>query len=146
MLAKRGVNERLRIFTTQTRGPRKVPQRSEDTLWGIRSDRATDEPTAATRRKATSIARIATRLSGPSHRLPSFRFGHLRTCLICSLFGHFKHVPKCPKLQYKLLSFASYAFLYELCLHFCHFCLKPYYLLAIPSLFFFFACYIFADL
>ena len=36
------------------RGPRKVPQRSEDTLWGIRSNRATGEPTAAKRRTATN--------------------------------------------------------------------------------------------
>ena len=27
--------EHLCIFTTQTQGPRKVPQHSEDTLWGI---------------------------------------------------------------------------------------------------------------
>ena len=86
------------------------------------------------------------RLSVARLLLSPFRFGHLGTCLICPLFGHFKHVPKCPKLQYKLLSFASCAFLYGLCLHFCHFCLKPCCLLAIPSLFFFFACYIFADL
>ena len=31
------------------------------------------------------------------YRRFSLQFGHLETCLFCPFFGHFKHVPKCPK-------------------------------------------------
>ena len=54
------------------------------------------------------------RRSSPSYRRPSFQFGHLGTCLFCPFFGHFKHVPMCPKLQDISLSFASFLFLSQI--------------------------------
>ena len=50
-----------------------------------------------------------------AHRHPSFQFGHLGTCLFCPFFGHFKHVPNCPKSQDISLSFVSTLFLSILC-------------------------------
>ena len=54
------------------------------------------------------------RRSSPSYRRLSFQFGHLGTCLFCPFFGHFKHVPQCPKLQDISLSFASFLFLSQI--------------------------------
>ena len=56
------------------------------------------------------------RTTRPSaHRHPSLHFGHLGTCLFCPFFGHFKHVPNCPKSQDISLFFDSTLFLSLLC-------------------------------
>ena len=71
-------------------------------------------PTPHTPTHPDAPARQNRRHSSPSYRRPSFQFGHLGTCLFCPFFGHFKHVPMCPKLQDISLSFASFLFLSQI--------------------------------
>ena len=52
-------------------------------------------------------------IDSPLSDLDTWGRGHLGTCLFCPFFGHFKHVPMCPKLQYNLLSFVLMFFLFS---------------------------------